>query len=73
MQMLYNFFVVKCSNPSKGTNARVVGHEFYHGRKVEFVCSNDEVLDPKNSKKLTCDNGRWNGRIPRCKGRTSAS
>ncbi len=60
--------IAKCPNPSKDTNARIVGNEFYHDKEVEFVCSRDEVLDPKFSKKLRCDNGNWYGIIPRCKG-----
>ena len=57
----------KCSNPSSYTNARVIGNEFYHGKKVNFLCSNDEVLDPQLSNKLTCNKGKWSGTIPWCK------
>ncbi|CAB4020214.1 Hypothetical predicted protein, partial [Paramuricea clavata] len=57
----------KCSNPSKSTNARVVGNEFYNGKEVEFVCPKDYVIEPEISKKLTCENGKWKGIIPSCK------
>ena len=57
-----------CSNPSSLTNARVLGNEFYHGKKVQFLCSNDKVLDPGLSKELTCIKGQWSGMIPWCKG-----
>ncbi|CAB4020153.1 Hypothetical predicted protein [Paramuricea clavata] len=57
----------KCSDPSKGTNARVIGNEFYHGQEVEFVCSDDNILIPDSSRKLTCENGNWNGSFPLCK------
>ena len=36
--------------------------------EVKFNCSGDDVLDPEISEKLTCENGRWNGIIPWCKG-----
>ena len=36
--------------------------------EVEFICSGDDVLDPKTSEKLTCENGKWNKKIPWCKG-----
>jgi hypothetical protein len=57
-----------CSDPSKSTNARVIGNEFYHGKEVKFVCSDDNLLIPESSKKLTCENGKWNGSLPSCKG-----
>ncbi|CAB4031772.1 Hypothetical predicted protein [Paramuricea clavata] len=57
----------KCSDPSKGTNARVIGNEFYHGKEVEFVCTEDVILIPESSRKLTCENGKWNGSLPSCK------
>lgn len=45
-----------------------MGNEFYNGKEVEFRCPKDYVLEPKNSKKLICENGRWNGTFPLCKG-----
>jgi hypothetical protein len=66
----HNFFIAKCPNPSENTNARVVGNEFYNGKEVEFVCPRDYILIPEISKKLTCENGRWEGIIPSCKGTT---
>ncbi|XP_028394556.1 sushi, von Willebrand factor type A, EGF and pentraxin domain-containing protein 1-like [Dendronephthya gigantea] len=57
----------KCPDPSKDTNARVVGDQFYNGMEVEFICSDDGVLEPEISKKLTCKNGRWDGIMPWCK------
>ncbi|CAB4000098.1 Hypothetical predicted protein [Paramuricea clavata] len=57
----------KCPNPSENTNARVIGNEFYDGKEVEFVCPGGYILIPDISKKLTCENGRWEGIIPSCK------
>ncbi len=60
-------------DPTTDTNVVVVGNEFYDGKEVEFACSRDEVLDPEISKKLTCEKGKWNGIIPKCKGTIKAS
>ena len=57
-----------CPDPKKETNARVIGNEFYNGKEVEFTCSNDYVIIPEYSKKLKCENGKWKGEIPFCKG-----
>ena len=68
MKYFSEFFIARCSDPSRSTNAKVVGNEFYHGKEVEFVCKKDYVHHPKISKKLICDNGKWSGSIPLCKG-----
>ena len=65
---LVKFPLGKCSDPSRSTNARIIGSEFYHGRQVEFVCPRDSSLVPEKSRKLTCLDGRWDGVIPVCKG-----
>ncbi|CAB3988648.1 sushi, von Willebrand factor type A, EGF and pentraxin domain-containing 1-like [Paramuricea clavata] len=57
----------KCSDPSGNTNANVIGKEFFHGKKVEFVCPRDSILVPASSRRLTCQNGQWRGTIPSCK------
>ena len=57
-------------DPSRDSNAQIVGNEFYNGKEVEFRCWNDHALEPQNSQKLICENGRWNGTIPLCKGST---
>jgi hypothetical protein len=46
----------------------VLGNEFYNGKEVEFVSPRDYVLIPEISKKLSCENGKWKGIIPSCKG-----
>ncbi|XP_028415817.1 CUB and sushi domain-containing protein 3-like [Dendronephthya gigantea] len=56
-----------CSDPNEETNARVVGTEFFDGKEVEFVCPPDVSLVPEASRKLTCENGVWNGEIPTCR------
>jgi hypothetical protein len=50
-----------------------VGTDFYSGQEAEFVCPKDYVLIPKTSKKLTCEKGRWKGKIPSCKGRNETN
>ncbi len=57
-------------DPSKDTNAKVVGDEFSHGKEVKFVCPKDHILIPESSKTLNCDDGKWNGILPSCKGMT---
>ena len=61
----------KCSDPSRDSNAQIVGNEFYNGKGVEFRYLIDHVLEPQNSQKLVCQKGRWNGTIPLCKGTTN--
>ena len=63
-----NFSTETCSDPSRYTNARVSGSEFYNGKEVEFVCPKNYVLIPKESRKLNCEKGSWKGIIPSCKG-----
>ena len=60
-----------CSDPSAVTNARVIEHAFDNGKEVEFFCDKEDVLIPETSKKLTCENGKWKGTIPSCKGTRS--
>ena len=64
-----NVFLEQCPDPSESTNAIVKGKNFYHGKKVEFACTKDEVLTPEISRRLTCEYGTWKGVIPSCKGR----
>ena len=56
-----------CPDPSKSSNVNVIGSEFYEGKQEKFVCQDDSILIPKNSMKITCQNGRWSGIIPSCK------
>ena len=63
------FFIERCFDPSKVTNARVIGYDVENSTKVEFFCDKEDVLIPANSTKLMCENGQWKGIIPRCKGR----
>ena len=63
-----NFFIETCLDPSINTNSRVIGNQFDNGKEVEFVCPRNELLIPEISRKLTCENGKWNGIIPSCKG-----
>ncbi|XP_046845736.1 sushi, von Willebrand factor type A, EGF and pentraxin domain-containing protein 1-like isoform X2 [Xenia sp. Carnegie-2017] len=58
---------VRCPDPSRTTNAQIVGNQFYDGKQVEFVCRSNEYLHPSVSKRLTCTGGAWNGVIPSCK------
>ena len=67
-QCLVKFPSAKCPDPSRSTNARVIGRQFYNGQQVEFVCAGDSSLTPQKSRKLTCLDGNWNGVIPVCKG-----
>jgi hypothetical protein len=62
------FFAENCSDPSKDTNAKVVGDVFSHGNEVKFVCPKDDILIPDSSETLTCNDGKWNGILPSCKG-----
>jgi hypothetical protein len=64
------FFAENCSDPSKDTNAKVIGDVFSHGNEVKFVCPKDYILIPESSEILTCDDGKWNGMLPSCKGMT---
>ena len=59
-----------CPDPSTTSNVNVIGSEFYEGKQVEFVCQDDAILIPKKSMKISCQNGRWSGIIPSCKGKT---
>ena len=49
----------------------MIGNEFYNGKEVKFVCAEDGIVIPESSKKLTCENGKWNGSLPSCKGNDS--
>ena len=62
------FFAENCSDPSKDTNAKVIGDVFSHGNEVKFVCPKDYILIPESSEILTCDDGKWTGILPSCKG-----
>jgi hypothetical protein len=46
----------------------MIGDDFTHSKTVEFVCDENEILLPKTSKILTCEDGKWNGPLPSCKG-----
>ncbi|XP_046845739.1 sushi, von Willebrand factor type A, EGF and pentraxin domain-containing protein 1-like isoform X4 [Xenia sp. Carnegie-2017] len=58
---------LQCPDPSRTTSAHVRGNEFYEGKRVEFVCRENEIMEPSISKRLTCTGGAWNGVIPSCK------
>jgi hypothetical protein len=49
----------------------MIGGDFMHGKVVEFVCGKDEILIPETSRILTCEDGKWNGILPSCKGTVS--
>lgn len=71
LKLWINFLILeKCSDPRRNTNAVVSGRKFYHGEQVRFYCARrDYVLVPPQSATLTCEDGKWKGTIPSCKGK----
>ena len=58
--------VASCDEPKSITNGRKDGRDFRHGGTVTYSCSGSYVLEGQNQ--LTCNDGQWNARPPKCKG-----
>ena len=55
-----------CNQPLRPGHSLVSGNDRRHGSKVTYNCNNGYSL--VGSKTRTCNDGRWSGNVPECKG-----
>ena len=59
-------FLAPCQRFNRPANGWIRGTDFRHGRRVTFGCYGGYQMVGSSS--VTCDDGRWRGAIPVCKG-----
>ena len=56
-----------CPEPGRIKHGNKIGQNYGHGKTVRYRCNSGYTLEGED--RLTCDDGRWNLNMPRCKGK----
>ena len=63
------FYSANCQSPGDINHGLKFGNNYTHGKTVRYVCNPGYALE--GEAELTCEDGRWNTAIPKCKSRRS--
>ena len=61
------FNVANCRSPDDLNHGLKIGNNYTHGKTVRYFCNLGYTLE--GEAQLTCEDGRWNTDIPKCKGK----
>ena len=64
---LFSLAKADCRSPADINHGLKIGNNYTHGETVRYFCNLGYALE--GEAQLTCEDGRWNTDIPKCKGK----
>ena len=64
--LLCFFNQANCRSPGNFNHGLKIGNNYTHGKTVRYFCNLGYALEGEDQ--LTCEDGKWNAAIPKCKG-----